>query len=362
MDAAPKRSLAFYYCARCAFVGQETGASGEGDYTEVARATSRQLPDYAAQVAKELRHGTDWQTRLIIEVGANDGTFLNLLARDGYQHRLAIEPSTSLAQACSASGHVVENVHLNAATAPAIRERHGAAHTVVCRHTLEHVPDALEFLNSMRILLATGGLLFVEVPAVSPILERLWAFELWDEHISYFSPQTLRRLISRAGFSILRIEERTHRGSTNILCWAAASDVHATTGNSEADESSLALCENFRSRWEAYADFARRQVSTAQGPVFAVGASHPQSNFLNFSGLGLWIEALVDDDPMKAGRYVALPQPKPVITTASLVDSAGNGTVLMTAFGYPGWMNSIREQLAGRAVRFVDPLEDLSRY
>jgi SAM-dependent methyltransferase len=360
--SVPKRGLSFYYCRACGFVGQRESQATTPDYTAVVRATKRQLPDYAGAAAKELQSEPGWQQALVIEVGANDGTFLDLLAANGHQSRLAIEPSRALSEICASQGHRVEPCHLTSASSPGVRARYGAARTVVCRHTLEHVPDPLDLLEAMRLLLNEGGLLFVEVPSVAPIVERLWSFELWDEHLSYFSIDTLARLLHTAGFAVERLETRAHRGSTNILGWARVSANAGPVPEPSGVSSSVELCQRFAKRWQAYCEDAWARLGGTRREVYAVGASHPQSNYLNFSGLGARITALVDDDPVKIGRYVPLPQPTRVLSTASFCERADDAVVLLTAFGYRGWMSEVRRRLASKRIEFIDPIEDLARH
>jgi hypothetical protein len=74
------------------------------------------------------------------------------------------------------------------------------------------------------------------------------------------------------------------------------------------------------------------------------------------------VTALVDDDPFKIGRYVALPQPTRVVESSFLYERADDAVVLLTGFGYPGWTAEIRRRLTSKRIRFMDPIEDLSRH
>jgi 2-polyprenyl-3-methyl-5-hydroxy-6-metoxy-1,4-benzoquinol methylase len=87
---------------------------------------------------------------------------------------------------------------------------------VVLNHVFEHVVDHAETLATLRGLLAPGGRLFMECPNVRslrarlslPVLSRHAGFDeryrAFPIHLSYFSPQTLRRLLEREGFEVER--------------------------------------------------------------------------------------------------------------------------------------------------------------
>jgi hypothetical protein len=70
--------------------------------------------------------------------------------------------------------------------------------------------------------------------------------------------------------------------------------------------------------------------------------------------LGNRIDQLIDDDPVKIGRFVPIPKPVPVISSKQhvLMPSAA---IVMSAFGYDQWMNSIVEEFICKDVRIIRP-------
>jgi hypothetical protein len=96
-------------------------------------------------------------------------------------------------------------------------------------------------------------------------------------------------------------------------------------------------------------------LASCPTPIAAIGASHPQSNYLLFTNLGPLISALVDDDPVKAGRSVPVPQPVPVLSSAQFIAADPPGAVLRTAFGYEDWMDRMLAPLVTGNVRVIRP-------
>lgn len=78
---------------------------------------------------------------------------------------------------------------------------------------LEHVADPLPFLKEMYDDLVDGGLLFIEVPDVSDMYRLPPTHErFWIPHIYFFSGNTLRALLEKAGFQIISHRViKTHR-------------------------------------------------------------------------------------------------------------------------------------------------------
>ena len=70
-------------------------------------------------------------------------------------------------------------------------------------HVLEHVPDPVSAVARMLGWLAPGGLLIVEVPNAGGLGARLfgraWSGLELPRHLSHFTPETLERVVARAG-------------------------------------------------------------------------------------------------------------------------------------------------------------------
>jgi SAM-dependent methyltransferase len=72
---------------------------------------------------------------------------------------------------------------------------------------LEHVHSPVEVLERVRQWLSPGGFLFLSLPnadsVVAKAMGKRWVL-LLREHLWYFSPDTMRRLLSRTGFTLVR--------------------------------------------------------------------------------------------------------------------------------------------------------------
>ncbi len=147
----------------------------------------------------------------ILEIGSGRGVFL---------------------EAALERGHAVTGQDLSGEAVRGIRERlgvpalegpledldlsAGSFDLVHMNHVLEHIPDPLTTLIRIRRLLRPGGLLYVEVPRQSNLLNRLsgimagkeFGFTYHPGHLYLFSPASLRRLLHDAGLPprFLRIE------------------------------------------------------------------------------------------------------------------------------------------------------------
>ncbi len=348
--------LGFEFCSKCGLIRRQSFGDNNADYTRVNRTTGRQMPAYCPQIITALQDRVSDPKALVIEVGANDGSFLNLIAAAGFHNLIAIEPSVECATVCRSYGHNVEVTHLDETQAHRIRMKYGGAAAVVCRHTLEHVPNPVAFISAMKTLLSHNGSLFIEIPGADGIICRTQIHELWDEHLHLFMCENVRLMLERVGFAVEEVTTRPHRDSTNILIWCTLGAVNRKTKLRDTDENVL-LCRQFRGRWESMREAIVKRVSGYRRPIVALGASHPQFNFLLFSGIGKHISYLVDDDPVKENSYIPIPQPVKIISSQVLRVQPPPATILRTAFGCHAWMDTVCGAIANQDITIAAPYD-----
>ena len=343
-------------CRSCGLIRQVPDRLVPLNYHQIVRDTAKQLPDYAGRIISSLSEHGVAKDDLVVEVGANDGTFLKALRNSGYRNLLGVEPSRQLAECATNSGFTVLNDYFDQRLAQQIRASHGPARAVICRHTLEHVPDIHELASGIADLLAADGVSFVEVPDTDWVITQLFAHEIWDEHVSYFRPRSLAKLLERAGLQPARLERVRFRDTRNLLCWSVRQPTAPLLRCLAEDEATSADVDHFQARWDAFSALLRARIAVAPRPIIAIGASHIQLNFLNFTGLDD-IDVLIDDDSAKAGRYAPLARHVPVRTTADVLAVTRNGTLLRTAFPYPDWQERICSSLNPYGVGSIEPYD-----
>ena len=357
----PSIAVELEYCQSCGLIRQAAGKIVQLDYVHIERGTAKQLPEYSARIIASLSEFGVNSDDLIVEVGANDGTFLKELRGSGFRKLLGVEPSKQLAEISSTAGFDIVNGYFDRNLAAGISRSHGRARAIICRHTLEHVPNIRELVDGIHEMLAPGGMCFIEVPDADWVVKQLFAHEIWDEHITYFRAGSLAKLIRQSGLSPIRVERARFRDTRNLLSWSVRDPAGLSFSRSLAeDEASLTELAGFQKRWDDFSRNLRSLVAAAPKPVIGIGASHIQLNFLNFTGLDDAVDILIDDDPWKAGRFAPLAKPVPIRTTSDILSSARHGTLLKTAFPYPDWEKRVSDTLQAFDIDTIDPYGILS--
>lgn len=181
-----------------------------------------------------------------------------------------------------------------------------AADVVVCRHVIEHVPEPLSLLHSVRAALTHSpkARVFFETPCVEWILRNRVVWDFFYEHCSLFTAASLALAFERSGFIVERVEHifggqylwleaRTCEVSAPTAIASGAATVNLARVYS-ADENGL------RQRW-----LDRLRALQAQGKVALWGAGAKGATFSNLIDPDcVLIDCVVDLNPNKQGCYI----------------------------------------------------------
>jgi SAM-dependent methyltransferase len=140
----------------------------------------------------------------VVEVGCGKGEFLALLCSMGDNTGIGFDPAFVPARNPAAEPSRITFVpeFYSPLNAP-------AADVVCCVMTLEHIPQTLELVKTIRKSLdnRSDGLAFIQVPNFDYVLRDQAFWDIYYEHCSYFTKTSLRHLVELCGFDVISIEE-----------------------------------------------------------------------------------------------------------------------------------------------------------
>jgi 2-polyprenyl-3-methyl-5-hydroxy-6-metoxy-1,4-benzoquinol methylase len=154
-----------------------------------------------AERVAELVERFEADRSLLLEVGAGFGTFAEEIRRlQVFKGVVAVEPTPDLAATCRDKGLDVLELPIERVV---LEE---PASVVTSFETLEHLFSPREFVERCFSLLAPRGLLVLSCPNirgfdVSLLRERSSVVD--NEHLNYFHPESLGRLLGDCGFEVL---------------------------------------------------------------------------------------------------------------------------------------------------------------
>lgn len=170
-------------------------------YREVIRAT-RVSPEMRAFRVQQFHDWIDRHQLLgkrIIEIGCGGGEFLSMMEEAGADVQ-GIEYSPKLVRQAEAEGLRVRRQFLEDGS----EEIEGAPYDAFyILSFLEHNPDPCTYLRRIAHNLAEDAVGIVEVPDVDMILREQLYSEFIQDHLLYFTEDTLRRTLEHSGFEVL---------------------------------------------------------------------------------------------------------------------------------------------------------------
>jgi SAM-dependent methyltransferase len=296
--------LALTICPGCGFVFNNAFDMGKLEYSEDYDNTQSHSPffmDYMADLAKHLLDEERVNNNRIIEIGCGKGIFLRMLVGDSARGNSGIGfdpsyvgPESDLGERLSFNRCFYDEGCSNI-----------QADVVVCRHVIEHIPQPLELLRTIRLALNNvhAPRIYFETPSVAWILRNQVIWDFFYEHCSLFTVASLRTAFERTGFVV----EKVHHVFGGQYLWLEAT-LSNKSGNIYTDAGDIPeLCRRFAIAEEQLQIKWRTTIMqlAAVGKVAVWGAGAKGTTFVNLIDPERnLIDCVVDLNPKKQGKFV----------------------------------------------------------
>lgn len=233
-----------------------------------------------------------------------DDTTLRRLEGRGYANTWRIDPEADLGVADPLANVETYQLHFQPAQAEKIRVRRGTSDIFIVRHVLEHSYDLPAFLQACKKLIRPGGYIIFEVPDCTRALELADYTTVWEEHVFYFTPETLRSSLSAADFQIDHFESVEFPFENSLIAITRVTDkpapaVSLATAKAEITRA-IYFADSFKKR-QASVQNRLKKARSELGPIAMFGAGHLSVAFLSLMEISDQIEFVVDDNPNKKG-------------------------------------------------------------
>lgn len=184
-----------------------------GDITpDILRHDEIQLKQHLAEIRRLTDQG--WQEVRFLDVGCGSGASVKAATELGWE-ATGLDIDAELI----ASGHRQLGVDLRCTALLDARLPDEYFHFVRLRDVIEHLPNPFESLQEIRRILAPGGVLLLATPNEDglPTHIRRWlgvrptsvATVPPPHHLHGFTPDTIKRIIERTGFTVMEVKTTT---------------------------------------------------------------------------------------------------------------------------------------------------------
>lgn len=305
----PTGTLRVAFCPACGFVTNTAFDPRLAEYSaryEETQVFSPLFVDWGRELAARWveRHGLEGRT--VLEIGCGKGEFLEWMVEAGAGAGIGIDPGVHPERRTSAAAQRITwiaDFYSEAYT-------HLQADAVVCRHTLEHIPDVAAFMRMVRRAIGDrpDTVVLFELPDVLRVLREVAFWDVYYEHCSYFSLGSLARLFRATGFEVLDLEVDYDDQYLLIEARPAATPAPGAPLPVEDDLPALRSgVEGFRTGYARTIDAWRGELArlaTTGRRVVVWGAGSKGVAYLTaLAGCG--IEYAVDVNPHKHGMFIA---------------------------------------------------------
>ena len=253
---------------------------------------------------------------LAIEIASNDGYLLQYFKEKNIPV-LGIEPTANTAQAAREKGIETIVDFFGVRLAKELAAKGIKADLLLGNNVLAHVPDIVDFVAGMKIVLKEDGVITMEFPHLIQLVEHNQFDTIYHEHFSYLSFYTVQQIFSSQGLELFDVDEiPTHGGSIRIYA------KHAEDNSKPISQNVVSLLQKERKKGMdhlAYYDHFQKkalkvkldftdfliQQKRAGKSVAAYGAAAKGNTLLNYCGIkNDLIGFVADANPHKQNKFL----------------------------------------------------------
>jgi SAM-dependent methyltransferase len=344
----PTGDLELRFCPSCGFIFNGLWRHDATVYAkgyEETQAYSPTFNNFQRSIAEMLVERYGLRGKRILEIGCGKGEFLAMICEMGGNFGLGFDPGFVPGRFGEISnGHVeiiADYFDKNTKVDP--------GDLICCKMTLEHISEVGEFIRNIRTLIGQRETaVFFQIPDASRILDALAFYDIYYEHCSYFTPQSLASVFISAGFAVDDIW--TGYGDQYLMICAHPVETTPASNPELSPPSALAAqVERFAADVDVLLDHWRDRLRgyKAEGrKVILWGSGSKAVSFLTTLGITDEVAFVADINPHRHGCY--LPRSGHLIVSPQTVAiEAPNVVIVMN----PLYVEEVRTDLAALGCR-----------
>lgn len=334
----------------------------EYSYTSSNSKTSR---NHWGEYAFFLHESVGLRNANVLEVGSNDGFLLEQIKKYT-SNILGIDASPAMSAYANNKGIKTlnglfgESADLNSR----IKEHYKQFDLIIANNVLNHSNDPVKFLKLASDHLSSNGIFVFEVPYWLNTVKSLRFDQIYLEHITYFTVESISHLVSVAGLYIkdVRLVDY-HGGSLRVL--VGKDRFHSLSKDKFIDyEKKFNLKQeqtyvNYvntisKARSDFFARFDKEIDSNKSSTVFGVGAAAKANTLLTYYGFdNQKMKFIVDSSIFKQGKMT--PVTLIPIVPDDEVRQIASGVGIVLAWNLSTFLKSALQKLNPK-LKFVDTL------
>lgn len=249
-----------------------------------AAAFSSEMQAFRTHQFTQFTEDNDLAGKKVLEVGCGKGEYLSLLAHAGMD-AFGIEHLTSSVEYCRAGNLNVSQGYLGESE---LLLDTGPFNAFFIMNFFEHLPDPNAMLQAITTNLTEDAIGLIEVPNFDMILEQNLFSEFINDHLFYFTEETLISTLNYCGFEVTECESIWH-------------DYILSAKVRRRQPKNL---DFLSAQQEKITNEIHRYLDSHQGKKVAVwGAGHQALSVLSLSDMSSRVDSVLDSAPFKQNKF-----------------------------------------------------------
>ena len=265
---------------------------------------------YADLVANLL---DDHSASVCLDIGSNDGLFLQTLKARFGSEILGIDPAHAPAEHARSQGVETWEEFFSADSVRRIKERFKKIDVISANNVFAHNDDLISFATNVASLMHDGSVFLFEFSYLVDVVEKGLIGTVFHEHVSTHSLLSLIPFLKRCGLDLVDIKRIDTQGGAAIgfaKLLSAKSPVSESVVNLLQIERELGLDTErginiFRDRIMTDKTKVTELLKPYAGEIVGgFGAARSANLLIDFFELGSILRFIIDDSPQKCGKWL----------------------------------------------------------
>ena len=278
-------------------------------FTQSSKFMVKHFEDYAKWIKERFFN----KAKKIIEIGSNDGTFLQNFIKDNLEV-YGFEPSKNVSDIAKTKGINSINEFFNSETIMQIGNYKNNIDIITAANVICHIPNIEELFKTIEQCLSKKGVFVFEEPYLGSMMKKVSYDQIYDEHIYIFSVSAIDKISKNYGLRLIDVlEQSTHGGSMRyVLGKDGEHTINKSVDLKLKEEKKINLdnigsCIEFKKNCEISKKNLRSKILSIKNnnkKICGYAATSKSTTILNYCNLGSdLIDYICDTTPEKIGKF-----------------------------------------------------------
>ena len=175
-------------------------------------------------------------------------------------------------------------------------------------NNLLYLKGSIPGAKNSEIMVKKSGFLVFEIPDCTAVFDSQDYTTIWEDHISYFTPETFQNTLVIGGYNIYHFKTYPYPFENSLVAIVQPNNSRIKHNNQDINvDDELKRVHSFANNLDQKREQLNKFLSSFRqnhGKIAIFGAGHLACMFINLMGIKDLIEFVVDDHPNKRGLFM----------------------------------------------------------